>query len=92
MSIDKHQVEEFYKAILSLKTVEVCESFFADLCTYKEIEQMTQRIIAAKLLLKGDTYEKVIKETEISSATLSRVSKCVKYGSGYKTVLKDEQN
>ncbi len=92
MSIDKHQVEEFYEAILSLKTVEECESFFADLCTYKEIEQMTQRIIAAKLLLKGDTYEKVIKETEISSATLSRVSKCVKYGSGYKTVLKDEQN
>ncbi len=92
MSIDKLQVEEFYKAILSLKTVEECESFFADLCTYKEIEQMTQRIIAAKLLLKGDTYEKVIKETEISSATLSRVSKCVKYGSGYKTVLKDEQN
>ncbi len=92
MSIDKHQVEEFYKAILSLKTVEECESFFADLCTYKEIEQMTQRIIAAKLLLKGDTYEEVIKETEISSATLSRVSKCVKYGSGYKTVLKDEQN
>ena len=92
MSIDKHQVEEFYKAILSLKTVEECESFFADLCTYKEIEQMTQRIIAAKLLLTGDTYEKVIKETEISSATLSRVSKCVKYGSGYKTVLKDEQN
>ena len=92
MSNDKHQVEEFYKAILSLKTVEECESFFADLCTYKEIEQMTQRIIAAKLLLKGDTYEKVIKETEISSATLSRVSKCVKYGSGYKTVLKDEQN
>lgn len=92
MSIDKHQVEEFYEAILSLKTVEECESFFADLCTYKEIEQMTQRIIAAKLLLKGDTYEEVIKKTEISSATLSRVSKCVKYGSGYKTVLKDEQN
>lgn len=92
MSIDKQQVEEFYKAILSLKTVEECESFFADLCTYKEIEQMTQRIIAAKLLLKGDTYEEVIKKTEISSATLSRVSKCVKYGSGYKTVLKDEQN
>ena len=92
MSIDKQQVEEFYKAILSLKTVEECESFFADLCTYKEIEQMTQRIIAAKLLLNGDTYEEVIKKTEISSATLSRVSKCVKYGSGYKTVLKDEQN
>lgn len=92
MSIYKQQVEEFYKAILSLKTVEECESFFADLCTYKEIEQMTQRIIAAKLLLKGDTYEEVIKKTEISSATLSRVSKCVKYGSGYKTVLKDEQN
>lgn len=92
MSIDKHQVEEFYKAILSLTSVKECESFFADLCTYKELEQMTQRIIAAKLLLKGDTYEEVIKKTDISSATLSRVSKCVKYGEGYKTVLKDEQN
>lgn len=92
MSIDKSQVEEFYKAILSLKSVKECESFFADLCTYKEVEQMTQRIIAAKLLLNGDTYEEVIKKTEISSATLSRVSKCVKYGEGYKTVLKDEQN
>lgn len=81
-------MRRFYRS----KTVEECESFFADLCTYKEIEQMTQRIIAAKLLLKGDTYEEVIKKTEISSATLSRVSKCVKYGSGYKTVLKDEQN
>lgn len=92
MGIDNYQVEEFYKAILSLKTIEECRNFFADLCTYKEIEQMTQRIISAKLLLKGETYEEVIKKTDISSATLSRVSKCVKYGSGYKMVLNDEQN
>ena len=62
-------------------------ALFADMCTNKEVEQMAQRLAAAKYLLEGDTYEEVIQKTEISSATLSRVSKCVKYGNGYKTVL-----
>ena len=48
---------------------------------------MTQRIKAAKLLLDGETYEQIIAKTEISSATLSRVSRCVKYGEGYKKIL-----
>ena len=80
--------KEFYEAILSLKSVKECELFFGDLCTYKELDQMTQRIKAAKLLLEGDTYEEVIKQTGISSATLSRVSRCVKHGGGYRAVLK----
>ena len=66
---------------------EDCKVLFEDLCTFKELEQMTQRINAAKLLLNGETYENVIKKTNISSATLSRVSKCVKYGEGYKKFL-----
>ena len=49
---------------------------------------MSQRIEAAKCLIAGETYEEVIKKTGISSATLSRVSRCVKYGNGYKSVLK----
>ena len=75
---------ELFEAILKLKTIEDCEDFFSDLCTYKELDSMLGRIKAAKLLIKGETYEKIIKETDISSATLSRVNKCVKYGKGYK--------
>ena len=60
---------------------------FADLCTKNEIEQMTQRLIAAKLLLQGKTYNQVIEATDISSATLARVSKCYKHGKGYKKFL-----
>lgn len=75
---------ELFEAILKLKTIEDCEVFFSDLCTYKELDSMLGRIKAAKLLIKGETYEKIIKETDISSATLSRVNKCVKYGEGYK--------
>ena len=77
-----------YETILKCETSEDLEMLFEDLCTYKEVEQMAQRVYAAKLLMQGKTYEEVIKETEISSATLSRVSKCVKYGKGYNKLLK----
>ena len=80
----KSDHKELFESVLKLKTIEDCEEFFSDLCTYKELDSMLGRIKAAKLLLKGETYEKIIKETDISSATLSRVNKCVKYGSGYK--------
>ncbi len=76
-----------YQAILKLKTVKDAEEFFSDLCTKKELDSMTQRVIAGKLLLDGETYEKIISKTDISSATLSRVSRCVKCGSGYKKFL-----
>ena len=64
------------------------EIFFRDLCTFKELDSMTQRVTAAKLLLSGETYEQIIAKTEISSATLSRVSRCVKHGEGYKKFIK----
>lgn len=84
----KNDIKELFELILTLKTQEDCEKFFDDLCTYKELESMAQRVKAAKMILKGNTYEQIIKETEISSATLSRVSKCVKYGNGYKNYIK----
>ena len=84
----KKDIKELFELILTLKTQEDCEKFFDDLCTYKELEAMAQRLKAAKMILKGNTYEQIIKETEISSATLSRVSKCVKYGNGYKNYIK----
>ncbi|MBR2974705.1 MAG: TrpR-related protein YerC/YecD [Clostridia bacterium] len=78
---------KLFDAILSLQTQQECEEFFSDLCTYKELDAMAQRISAAELLLQGETYGQIIDKTDISSATLSRVSRCVKYGKGYKNVL-----
>lgn len=85
------EMSELFKAILSLETEDECLDFFEDLCTIKEIEQMTQRYAAAKLLSEGRTYEDVISLTEISSATLSRVSKCIKYGKGYKNIINKQK-
>lgn len=90
MSLDSIYVENLYKVLTQIDDVDVLKEFLNDLCTFKEIEQMAQRLEAAKLLLENNTYEEVIKKTEISSATLSRVSKCVKYGQGYKKVLKND--
>lgn len=83
----EEQHRELFEAILSLRTLEECRVFFEDLLTYTEMASLTQRVRAAKLLMQGKTYEQIIAETNISSATLSRVSKCVRYGTGYKTVL-----
>ena len=66
------------------------EGLTLTLDTYKELESFQERIKAAKLLISGKTYEEIIKEANISSATLSRVSKCVKYGEGYKSILSKE--
>ena len=60
MSISEKHIESLYETILKLKTVEDCKLFFEDVCTYKEVEQMAQRIAAAKLLLEGKTYEEVV--------------------------------
>ena len=88
MEKDEKRTLELYKTIISIKDLETCKNFFDDLCTYKEIEMMAQRLEAAKLLIDGETYEEIIKSTDISSATLSRVSRCVKYGKGYVEVIK----
>ena len=84
----KSQHNELFATLIKLNTIEDCELFLRDLCTMKELDSMAQRISAAKLLLDGETYESIIKKTDISSATLSRVSRCVKYGNGYKKILK----
>ena len=77
-----------FEMILKLESVEECQALFEDLCTRKEIANMAERLYAAQLLLEGKTYNQVISETSISSATLSRISQCVQYGKGYSSVLK----
>ena len=82
-------IDELFELITSIENTNDCRDLFNDMCTVKEIEQMAQRIHAAKLLLKGNTYQQVTEQCDISSATLSRVSRCVQYGNGYARFLKN---
>ncbi len=78
-----------YQVLARLKSEEEFRVFFEDLCTFQEVEKMEQRVHSAQLLIEGDTYNQVIEQTDISSATLSRVSRCVQHGSGgYSDLLK----
>ena len=58
-----------------------------DMCTLKELENMAERLFTARLLLEGCTYSQIMAQAEISSATLSRVSRCVQQGRGYSRLL-----
>lgn len=81
-------VDTLFDAILSLETVEECYAFFEDACTIKEIIEIAQRLKAAKMLREGVNYAEISKETGMSTATISRVNKCLEYGNGgYNTVL-----
>ena len=81
-------VDALFDAILSLESREECYAFFEDLCTVKEISDMAQRLEAAKLLLVGRTYDQIVKEVEISTATISRINRCIQYGTGgYQSVI-----
>ena len=85
-------LKELYAEFIKLETEEECELFLSDLCTMKELQSMGQRLMAAKMLLEGKTYNEVIEATDISSATLARVSKCVRYGDGgYENIIKKEK-
>ncbi len=84
----KRMEEQLYTVLASINDPAQVAAFLEDLCTRGEIEQMAQRIECAKLLLEGNTYNRIIAETEVSSATLSRVSRCTQHGSGgYSRVL-----
>lgn len=87
---DEDMLQDLYQAFVAIDSVEVCAELMTDLCTRKEVEQMAQRLRAAKLLMEGKTYTQVIEQTNISSATLSRVSRCVQYGQGYRKFVKPE--
>ena len=84
----KELLSDLYANLLKVETENEMELFLEDLCTIKELESMAQRLKAAKMLLDGKTYNEIVEETDISSATLARVSKCGHYGNGgYKTVI-----
>ena len=86
-SIQKY--DELFKAILLLESVEECRGFFEDLCTIKELEDLSQRLAVAKLLSEKKNYNEIIALTGASTATISRVNKCLNYGKGgYGLIIK----
>jgi TrpR-related protein YerC/YecD len=82
------EFKELLEAIVKIDNIEDCRLFLDDLLTRQEAESLSQRVHAANLLLSGKTYVEVNEETKISSATLARVNKCLKYGKGYNKILK----
>ena len=87
--LSKHQkIDALFELIANTTNPADCKALFQDLCTAKEIENMAERVYAARLLLEGKTYNQIMEVADISSATLSRVSRCVQYGEGYSKLLK----
>ena len=86
--IDLDLANNFFNAVLSLQTAEECQAFFKDVCTIKELQDLTQRLQVAVLLDQGKNYQEISKQTSVSSATISRVNRCLVYGDGgYRTVI-----
>ena len=80
---------EMYEAILKIETVDECIRFFSDLCSVNELRSIEQRFVVARLLNKGYIYNTILEQTGASSATISRVSRSLHYGSdGYSVVFK----
>ena len=89
--VDKSKkIDALFELIASITDPADCKALFQDLCTAKEIENMAERVYAARLLLEGKTYNQIMEVADISSATLSRVSRCVQYGEGYAKFLKEK--
>lgn len=86
--IKEDVVDQLFKGILLLESIEECYNFFEDLCTVSEIKAMAQRLDVAKMLNEGQVYLDIAEKTGASSATISRVNRCLKYGSdGYHLIL-----
>lgn len=86
--IQDENLDYLFKAILSLQNTEECYDFFEDLCTVAEIKAMSQRLHVARMLRKHHIYSDIVETTGASTATISRVNRCLNYGSeGYTTVL-----
>ena len=81
-----------FETVLSLEIFEECAAFFEDICTIKELQDLSQRLAVARMLNDGEKYQTIEEKTGASTATISRVNKCLNYGSGgYRSVLQKEK-
>lgn len=89
----REDLDELFAAILLLEDEEDCYRFFEDICTINELHAIAQRLQVAKLLSKKKTYSEIEEATKASTATISRINKCLLYGAdGYKYVLDKLEN
>lgn len=86
---EKDEKKDFlFAAILHLENIEDCYHFFEDLCTIKELDDMAKRMWGARMLSDNKVYTEITEETGLSTATISRINRCLKYGQdGYSSVL-----
>ncbi|MEO3946199.1 YerC/YecD family TrpR-related protein [Gorillibacterium sp. CAU 1737] len=86
--LNDKSIDQLFEAVLTLKDMDECYVFFDDLCTVNEIQSLAQRLEVARMLRKGNTYNQIEAETGASTATISRVKRCLNYGNdGYKMAL-----
>lgn len=86
---NEKQMDDLFNAILKLETVDECYELFEDLCTVLEIKSLAQRFQVAKMLAGKHVYSDIVAETGASTATISRVNRCINYGSGgYSMIFK----
>ncbi len=86
-------IDDLFRAILTLENIEECYNFFSDLCTIAEIKEMSKRFLVAKMLNDNVVYSEIVEKTGLSTATISRVNRCLKYGSdGYLLQLERLKN
>ena len=92
----QQQSQKLFEAIVKIQDAEECRAFFEDLCTVSELKEMSKRLYAARMLKDNCIYTDIAAQTGLSTATISRVNRCLKYGSdGYVRVLEaleDEPN
>lgn len=86
-------MDELFDAVLTLENREDCYRFFEDICTINELHAISQRLQVAKLLSQKKTYSEIEELTKASTATISRINKCLVYGAeGYQRVLERLEN
>ena len=87
----QERIDNLCTLFANIQDPEDIRALLEDLCTRKEVENMAERVYAAKLLMEGNTYNQVMAQAAISSATLSRVSLCVQYCNGYSRLLQSQK-
>ncbi|MCD8179893.1 MAG: YerC/YecD family TrpR-related protein [Firmicutes bacterium] len=86
--INDKSTDALFKAVLQLKNTDECRRFFSDLCTISELKSMSQRMEVALMLKHKNVYTDIAAETGASTATISRVNRCINYGcDGYNLVI-----
>ncbi|HCX78462.1 MAG: YerC/YecD family TrpR-related protein [Eubacteriales bacterium] len=86
--LEEKHIKQLFQCILSLKDIDECYRFFEDLCTVNEVKSLAQRLEVARMLSEKSTYQRIEEATGASTATISRVKRCLEYGEGgYKEIL-----